>query len=132
MAPKAPTAAQAERALRPRAVKARRKAGRVASMTIRGRTLQLHFRDLGPADDVVSRAEAGVPISGVELNIATGKDLMGLDRILVMWWMARRKSGEPNLHYHEVVAEFPTYEDIAEGVFTYETEDDGEGDDPEA
>jgi hypothetical protein len=127
---KAPTASQAERALRPTAVKSRRKAGRVARMTIRGRTLELHFRDLGPGDDVVSRAEAGVPISGIELNIAAGKDLMGLDRILVMWWFARRKSGEPNLHYHEVVAEFPTYEELAEGEFMYETEDDD--DSPEA
>jgi hypothetical protein len=124
---KAPTAAQAQRALRGQP----KKPGRRVTMTIEGRTLVLDFRTLGPADDAISRAQTGVPISGIEMNIAAGKYLMGGDTLLIMWWMARRKAGEHNLSFAEVCAQYPTYDVLDNAAVTYDLvgEDD---DDPEA
>jgi hypothetical protein len=79
-------------------------------IALKGETRELHMSDLGPGDDRVSRAQTGFPV----MPYFNG-ERFGADSILVLWWMARRKSGEPDLRYAEVEAEFPSYDDL-EGV----------------
>lgn len=86
-------------------------------ITIRGRTLVLHTADLGPQDDLVSRKETGLPVTPF-----FAEDRFGMDSLLIIWWMARRKNGgEPNLRFQAVLDEFPTYDSINESEFKIES-----------
>lgn len=77
----------------------------VLKITIGGKTLALDFdEDLGPGDDTYSRAHIGVALSAA---MGLGALSMGTDVLLMLWCVARRKHGEPNLTYERVVAEFP-------------------------
>lgn len=86
-------------------------------ITIRGRTLVLHTADLGPQDDLISRKETGLPVTPF-----FAEDRFGMDSLLIVWWMARRKNGgEPNLRFQQVLDEFPTYQSISESEFKIES-----------
>lgn len=52
----------------------------------------LHMNDLGPNDDLAARKQTGLPVTPF-----FEEDKFGADSLLIMWWMARRKDGEPNL-----------------------------------
>ncbi len=95
-------------------------AQRVAlKITLNGESRQLHMSDLGPAGDRVSRAQTGFPV----MPYFNG-ERFGSDSILVLWWMARRKAGEPDLRYDEVEKEFPTYADLEDVEIHEVIEDD--------
>ena len=66
------------------------------------KTYRLSTDDLGPADDLVARQQTGFPVSHF-------MDTFGADAFVVFIWMARRKSGEPNLTFNEVIKKYPTY-----------------------
>lgn len=76
-------------------------------ITISDTTLELDTTQLGPGDDLVSRQQTGFPVTGF-LDQAT----IGADSLLILWWMARRKNGEPNLSFAEILLEFPSYQAI--------------------
>lgn len=78
-------------------------------MTLSGKTLELDTTQLGPGDDLVSRQQTGFPVTGFLDQAA-----IGADSLLILWWMARRKNGEPALTFAEVLLEFPSYQAIAD------------------
>lgn len=93
-------------------------------ITISGNTWVLHMADLGPNDDLVARKETGLPVTPF-----FEEDRFGMDSLLIMYWMARRKSGENNLRYATVVEEFPTYQSVIDAdilVEALESDDETE------
>lgn len=116
---KAPTPGKARRQA------AREEAERVAiRITLNGESHTLHIRDLGPQDDLVARKQVGLPVTPF-----FAEDRFGMDSLLIIYWMARRKSGESNLQFQTVLNEFPTYESVTGAGFQIEAlEDDGEVD----
>jgi hypothetical protein len=93
-------------------------------ITLKGETRTLHMSDLGPRDDLEARKETGIAV----MPFFHGERFGG-DAILIIWWMARRKSGEPDLRYSQVLDEFPSWNDL-EGVEIEEITDE-EDDSPE-
>lgn len=65
------------------------------------KTYRLNTDSLGPADDLIARQQTGFPVSQF---IQTG----GNDSLVAMIWMARRKAGEPNLAFQQVLKHYPT------------------------
>lgn len=98
-------------------------------ITIDGDTRDLYLADLGPADDLRARKECGLPVTQF-----VSEERFGLDSLAVLWWTARRKTGEPKLKFSEVVKRFPNQVEMAEMMdedrFTIEEigADDEEGD----
>lgn len=74
----------------------------VVSIKDGDKTYRLSTDDLGPADDLVARQQTGFPVSHF-------MDTFGADAFVVFIWMARRKSGEPNLTFNEVIKKYPNY-----------------------
>jgi hypothetical protein len=81
-------------------------------VTLGGRSLELWPSKLGPGDDDISRRQAGTPISGLIPQVFSGDYIVGGDTVLLLWWMARRKNGEPGLSWRQVLAEYPTNSDL--------------------
>lgn len=90
-------------------------ASRILRITLGGRSLEIDVMQFGPADDRVSRAQAGITISSL-----IESDVFGVDTMLLLWWLARRKNGEPGLHYYDVENEFPTFAHVAAANFDLE------------
>lgn len=88
-------------------------------ISVGGGTWVLHTSDLGPQDDLVSRKETGLPVTPF-----FGEDRFGMDSLLIMFWMARRKAGESNLRFQQVMDEYPTYESIGAADFQVEAIED--------
>jgi hypothetical protein len=88
------------------------------------RAYTLHISDLGPHDDLVSRRETGLPVTPF-----FAEERFGMDSLLIMFWMARRKNGEDRLRFEQVVEEFPTYESISEADFKVEAIEEIDGED---
>lgn len=87
---------------------------------INRRRLELMTADLGPADDLRSRNETGFPVSAF-----LAENRFGTDAILVLWWIARTKNGEPRLRFAQVLKEFPTLAALqAANPEIFELEDD--------
>ena len=87
-------------------------AKRVAlKITVNGDERVLHLADLGPNDDLLARKETGLPVS----QFVT-EDSFGLDSLAILWWVARRKNGEPRLKFREVLKTFPTMAEAADAV----------------
>lgn len=110
----------------PKATKADKAAETEAQViTIRDTKAEKSYRlstdDLGPADDLMARQQTGFPVSHF-------MDTFGADAFVVFIWMARRKSGEPNLSFHEVIKKYPTYKDLNSLEAEWEGEDQEEVD----
>lgn len=93
-------------------------------VTVGDRAYTLHISDLGPHDDLVSRRETGLPVTPF-----FAEERFGMDSLLIMFWMARRKNGEDRLRFEQVVEEFPTYESISEADFKVEAIEEIDGED---
>lgn len=90
-------------------------------ITLAGETRELYLAALGPADDLVARREVGFPISPF-----VERGTFGADSVLVLWWMARRKNGEPGLRFADVLEQFPSYAALAAADPEIEELDDDE------
>lgn len=111
------------------AAKAQEKEAERSAMVIRcrGNEYVLHVDDLGPQDDLLSRKQTGLPVTPFFED-----EKFGSDSLLIMYWMARRKSGEDRLRYQDVINEFPSYKSISEAKFEVEAVEnvpDDDGDD---
>jgi hypothetical protein len=96
-------------------------------ITLKGRDpIELSIDDLGPADDLVARKQCGLPVT----PFIEGESF-GADSLLILWWMARRKEGEANLRFEDVLKEYPTYRDIEAAGFEIEAIEVDEDEDEE-
>jgi len=75
----------------------------------------LYLSDLGPQDDLVARKQTGFPVTPF-----LEQEAFGADSLLILWWMARRKDGEGDLRFDEVLAEFPSYQSLNDADFKVE------------
>lgn len=77
---------------------------------------------------VVRAATAGLPFEAF-LPQQSGREF-GEDSLFVLWWVARRQNGEPNLPFKQAEEEWPT--DMGEGdldVTVIDLDDESEADD---
>ena len=98
-------------------------AASLATITIRGETHKLAIGTIPLKEKSAVRRQTGLPFE----TFWTDSDHIGEDSIAVMWWLARRADGEPNLSYAEVEEQWPsdlTEEDIQFTVDTPDSEDD--------
>lgn len=75
----------------------------------------LHFDDLGPQDDLVSRKQTGLPVTPFFED-----ERFGSDSLLILYWMARRHAGEPGLRYAEIAEKYTSYKAVADAGFQIE------------
>jgi hypothetical protein len=100
-------------------------AKQIMTITIRGESHQLAIGNISFKDRLLLRKETG----GLSFeSFYAGETAVGLDSIMVLWWLARRADGEIQLTLERSNAEFPT--DLGEDDFDVEIED-GKGDSPE-
>jgi hypothetical protein len=97
----------------PRPGAARKKGSARFSITVDDRTHILHQGDLGPEDYRVVRKQTGM--AWKEFFGEDG-DKFDYDSLEVLWWMARRKDGEPRLSIAQVDRQWPTADEFAEMV----------------
>ena len=86
------------------------------AITIGGERRELWPSKLGPADDDITRRQLGTPISAVIPAILSGDYAVAGDTLLLLWWITRRKNGEPGLSWRQVLAEFPTNDDLLDAA----------------
>lgn len=93
-----------------------------------GKTLELSLGDLGPRDDLISKRETGYPVTAF-----FGFEQVTTLSVLIMWWMARRHNGEPNLSWSKVEGAYRDNRRFAAAGFDVWVDDpsDVDGDDPE-
>lgn len=65
------------------------------------RTYKLRTDEMGPADRLACRQQTGLSLREVMAREDT-------DTPLFILWLARRKSGEPNLPFQKVLDKYPT------------------------
>lgn len=88
---------------------------KILRLTVGDKTVVLDFDQLGPADDLLARQQAGFPVSTF-----VGMAAFSGDSLLVLWWLARRKNGERRLAFGNVLKDFPTNKAIEEAGFKAE------------
>lgn len=99
-------------------------AQQVMTITIDGEARNLAIGLVPMGERLAVRAATKMPFEA----FLAGEDNIGSDSVLVLWWLARRANGEPNLSWAEVVAQTPVDALAAAGVDVHEPD----GDDPEA
>ena len=98
-------------------------------ITVRGgEPLTVSMDDFGPRDSLEVRKATGLALAQL-----FERGTFDMDTTAVLWWIARRRNGEDNLTFDDVLTEFPTYGEIASGgdavlileALEDEPEDDG-------
>ena len=97
---------------------------KILELTVKGETYRLGIGTISMADRTLVRKSLGLPLE----SFLDGESF-GLDSLFVIWWLARRHSGEHNLSHHEAEAQFPA--DLTPGDVSLDVVEPG-GDDPEA
>lgn len=97
---------------------------KILELTIKDETYRLGIGTITMADRTLVRKSLGLPLE----SFLDGESF-GLDSLFVIWWLARRHSGEFNLSYQEAAAQFPT--DLTPEDVGLDVVEPG-GDDPEA
>lgn len=96
----------------------------VFRIRVKDRTLDLSG-DVSIKEKIAVRLATGLPF---EAFLSTGEGKIGEDSLVVLWWLARRHNGEPNLAFDTSCAEWPSplqAEDLDVTVI------EGDDDDPE-
>jgi hypothetical protein len=78
-----------------------------------GEEFLLFVDDLGPRDDLISREQTEMPLT----HILDSMDEISLDVLLIFYWMARRKSGDHDLHFDDVLERFSTQKAVQDAGF---------------
>jgi hypothetical protein len=104
---------------------AKSEGGAVITITDGDRKYKLASDELGPADDLASRQATGYPVGHFLETFSS-------DSMVVVIWMARRKTGEPNLAFQSVMADYPTYAAFKDLKADYVTPDDEDAPEVEA
>jgi hypothetical protein len=84
--------------------------GVVFRITIDGETHSLDMSRLGPGDDVLIARDTGLSLAWLTDPEAE----FGIGRLAVLWWLARRKNGEPKLSWTKAQGDFPAMADLDE------------------
>ena len=106
----------------------KQQAQRVLRITVKGDTATLCPDNLPFGEQIaVRKACGGLPFSA----FWGGESVIGEDSLQIMWWLARRSSGEPTLQLSTVLAEWP--EVLNPDDFDVKLDEPDEGDlDPES
>lgn len=102
-------------------------------ITVGDESRTLHLADLGPRDAIECRKATGMPYTAFLQDLSS-------DSFVVLWWLAERHDGQPNLPFQRVLDGWPSDAELAEmaaaGRVTLEQLDPDdntdEGDSPEA
>lgn len=83
------------------------------------KTYRLKSDELGPADRLACRQQTGLSLQEVMTRFDT-------DSVLFILWLARRKSGEPNLGFQQVLSKYPTDTSLSKIGFHVEDKEGNE------
>jgi len=83
------------------------------------KTYRLRSDELGPADRLACRQQTGLSLQEVMSRFDT-------DSVLFILWLARRKSGEPNLAFQQVISKYPTDSSLSKLDFHVEDKEGNE------
>lgn len=83
------------------------------------KTYRLRSDELGPADRLACRQQTGLSLQEVMSRFDT-------DSPLFVLWFARRKSGEPNLTFANVLSKYPTDSSLSNIAFHVEDKEGNE------
>lgn len=101
-------------------------AQKVMTITLRGESKRLAIGNVPISERLVVRKATGLPFEAF-----LGDDKIGLDSIMVLWWLARRGEGETFLTLEQASADFPA--DLESDDLNVEIDEpDPKADDPEA
>lgn len=118
-------------------------AGKILELKIRGNTYNLALGALSGRDRIAFRQALGMPYEEfMSMFVTVNEDgtfgmderQFGMDIVMVMCWLARRRNGEPTLSFDQADREFPwdlTIEEAENGGFSFDLIDPT-GTDPEA
>lgn len=83
-------------------------AQQVMSITVRGETHTIALNIIPISERLVVRKATGLPLEAFvgEVEIG-GAGKIGLDTVMVLWWLARRANGERNLSWGAAVHQWP-------------------------
>ena len=98
---------------------------KVIRITNGGKTLEVQPSGLALSERFVIRHATGLPF---EAFFRGGEESIGEDSIAVLWWVARRANGEPNLGFPQFIKDWVF---DPEGFDIEVDEDDPEDDRPE-
>ena len=99
----------------------------VLTITVRGETHKLAPNNLPLNERLELRRATGLPIEA----FFTDQSSIGLDSIVVLWWLARRANGESGIALQTVWDSWPT--DLSPDEIDVAVDEPGpEADDPEA
>lgn len=97
----------------------------VLTITVRDETFHLAIGSIPIREKMAVRAQTGLPVEA----FIGGGDKLGEDSIVVLWWLARRASGEKTLSFDAAADEWPS--DLGEGDLSFSV-GQADGEDPEA
>jgi len=107
-------------------------AKQILTITVREETRTLAVNNIPLSERLIVRKATAMPLEAFVGEIEDiGANKVGLDTIVVLWWLARRANGEPMLTYKKVCDEWPT--DLTPDDIDVKVDDpDPEATDPEA
>lgn len=95
-------------------------------ITVKGRTLELPA-NLTLNEKMTVRLATGIPFD----QFLVSETRIGEDTVAVLWWLARRANGEPNLAWSTFAGEWETISPDELDVDIIDDDDDEGADDPE-
>lgn len=103
-----------------RAVAAKQSA--LATITVQGEVFKLAVGTMRPREKLTCRIQTGLPFE----SFWRGGDHIGEDSVVVMWWLARRAGGEPDLTWDDAEPQWPVGLTDGEIEFKIDQPDDGD------
>lgn len=97
----------------------------ILTITLRGEVHRLAIGSIPIREKLQVRAQTGLPVEA----FVGSTDKLGEDSVMVLWWLARRASGEPALTFLRAADDWP--DDLQDGDLLFSV-DAPAGDDPEA
>lgn len=97
-----------------------------------GETYRLAYNIIPVKERMLVRKETGLPLEAFVGEIAAGgANKIGMDTLVLFWWLARRAAGETDLRFNDAADEWP--DDLGPDDLEVEVEEpDPENNDPEA
>jgi hypothetical protein len=101
-------------------------AQQIMTISVRGNAKRLAVNNVPISERLIVRKATGLPFE----QFIGGEDKIGLDSIMVLWWLARRGEGDTFLTLDQAAADF---DDISpDEIAVMVDEPDDSADDPEA
>ena len=108
-------------------------AQQILRITLRGESHTLALNNIPLKERLIVRKATGLPLEAFVGEVEDeGANKLGLDTLIVLWWLARRANGEWQLTFTRAGEEWPADLDVEGDLDVTLVEPDDEASDPEA